>query len=385
MPDFWPLIAQNRLMSLKQELQKKLAEDRLEDVLQALVVVLADRPQLTTVLQNQARYNDLQNKLINGLIAHGDYTLTRNEIRFSILAIVNDIDRQNAPAEATENKISSLHPRHQHTCDRVDQSDLFQKLFEENQKKKTHYYYIYGHEYQSHKGLAKRFAYHLEGRLQDYLNPDLDSGRTVLHKEITFNESNDLEVYKKNILKNLFASFCDSVDAQESLLQKNLKDLWSISPALQALSEKDCVCILLLISEWEWKPDITPEAARWFINSFCEVELPAKAPAFVFFFGMLYEEDDGSIEEEIREAIHKSEHIRELPELDMVGLGDVEQWLFKYKVASRGRARKQLLKEYFLDNPELEEENRQNRTFYMEDVELELQKIIDRYNKDGPF
>ena len=100
---------------------------------------------------------------------------------------------------------------------------------------------------------------------------------------------------------------------------------------------------------------------------------------------MLYEEDDGPVEQEIRQAIDQSEHIKELPELNMVDLSDVDQWLFKYKIASRGRARKQLLKEHFLNNPDLEVENRQNRKFYMEDVELELQKIIDRYNEEGQF
>ena len=66
----------------------------------------------------------------------------------------------------------------------------------------------------------------------------------------------------------------------------------------------------------------------------------------VFFFGMLYEEEDAPVEQEIRQAIDQSEHIKELPELNMVDLSDVDQWLFKYKIASRGRARKQLLKEH---------------------------------------
>ena len=60
-----------------------------------------------------------------------------------------------------------------------------------------------------------------------------------------------------------------------------------------------------------------------------------------------------------------------LPELGMVEKRDIGQWLERYKQLSpNSRSRKELMKTAF--GPESE--------YYMEDVELELKKIIDNFN-----
>ena len=52
-----------------------------------------------------------------------------------------------------------------------------------------------------------------------------------------------------------------------------------------------------------------PATASTKATAFCEVELPASAPTFLFFFGLIYEDDDGEIEAEVQVAIQEGKHI----------------------------------------------------------------------------
>ena len=338
----------------------------------------AGAEQKNTVTQNKARFNEVESKWNNGIISREDYTLTLNNIRYVLIQLIDEMSsevKESGPA------IIPLHPYHQHTCDRVDQSDLFHKLFDQNKNKKVHYYYIFGPELQSHLGLFNRFSYGLEGKLHDYLNPDLETNRTALSKDITFEFSRDIQLYKTNIIKSLFARFSIEANEQEPLLEKNLLHFLAASPQLSGISATDFVCIFLRISEWDWDEEITPQAFNWLIKNFCEVDLPPTAPSFLFFFGIEYEEDDSEVEEEVRAAIERSSYVQELPELEMVSLRDIKQWLAKYRmIAPGGRIRRELIKKHFENNEDLEPEYRQNGKFYMEDVEIELRKMIDHYN-----
>lgn len=367
-------------MSFQQKLKDKLVLDQFPEVFQELLPACPAPEQKNTVIQNQARYNEVQMQWNNGLISRDDYTRTINTIRFALLQLIDQLTedvKEEGPA------FLPLHPHHQHTCDRVDQSDLFHQLFDRNKEKKVHYFYIYGPELQSHLGLFNRFSYDLEGRLQDYLNPDLPTNCTARRVQVTFDVSRNIHLYKENLVKSLFAAFSIAVNEQEPLLEKNLGRLLSASPQLSGMTAADYVCIFMSISEWDWDPEMTPDVVHWLIESFCEVELPPSAPSFLFFFGIMYEEDDSEVEEQVRQAIEQSNYIKELPELEMVGLRDINQWLAKYRmIAPGGRIRRDLVKQHFEENEELDPENRQKGEFYMEDVEIELQKMIDFYNRN---
>lgn len=269
----------------------------------------------------------------------------------------------------------SLHDYHRFTCNRHDQYDEFEKVSGDLKNKKVQYYYLYGAEPQSHEGMFQRLAYDREGRLRDYINPDLELHCQVKKVDITFETSRYPDVYKENVLKKLLTAFSMVVNEQEPLLEKNLKHLLEGSPTLQAMGSNDYIFVLMRISEWDWDSKITPLVVKWLIESFFELELPPNAPNFVIFFGLIYETDNNPIEDEVLEIIKEGRLLQILPELEMVEKKHIQQWLAKYHMLyQNSKERRELLQKYF---------GKENE-FFMEDVEIHLQQIIDHYNKKKP-
>ncbi len=265
-----------------------------------------------------------------------------------------------------------LNDYHRFTCDRVKHNDAFKVIFKETQKNPAQFYYLYGGDLQSHIGLFNRISYDLEGRLQDYLNTKVSQSCKSLRIELSFELSDNLEFYKENILKSLFASFCIPVNDHEPLIQKDLAFAYQKSPNLKGLCHEDFVCIFISISEYDWDPEITPAATRWFINDFCKCTLPEDAPTFLFFFAIKYEEEDEEIKKEVESILSESENIQTIPELNMVSIRDIAKWLETYKLIAPGtRERKQLMKQHF----------GRGKEFYMEDLEIAFLKMIDEYNE----
>ncbi|MEZ4985093.1 MAG: hypothetical protein R2795_08680 [Saprospiraceae bacterium] len=96
-----------------------------------------------------------------------------------------------------------MHDYHAYTCDRVEHSDSFRQYFQQQQEA-VQFYFLYGGDLQSHEGLFRRIAYDLEGRLQDYLNPALQTHIAAIQMEMTFEFSRQLEHYQQNILRSFF-------------------------------------------------------------------------------------------------------------------------------------------------------------------------------------
>jgi len=311
------------------------------------------------------------------VIAPEQSDIVFNGINQSLLNLVDSIEKVDLKPEflrgnlnSTDGKIA-LHDHHKFTCDRIEQSDHFHNLVATNQIKKVNFFSILGIELQSHEGVFNRFAYDMEGKLLDYLNPNMHTECESLKVPLTFDSSNNLTVYKQNILKSLFTALKVTPMDNGPILEKKLSFLLDKSPMLSKLGAEDFVCIFLNISQWDWDAKITPLVTRWFITEFCQDNLPESSPTFQFFFGLVMDEDDEGMQIEIREAIEKSEFIMRLPELGMVKPKDLHKWFAKYNfVINNSRDRKQKVKELFGGQTEK----------YMEDVELDLKKIIDHYN-----
>lgn len=313
-------------------------------------------------------YFTAEREFFKGLIVHEEFSVRQQRVRQGILLMLDQV--QQPDDEAAERQV--LHDYHRHTCDRVEQNDLFNRLFGEDRQRRAQFYYLYGGDLQSHEGMFLRLAYELEGRLLDYLNPDLPAACRVEKIELTFDFSRQLDLYKENIVKSLFAALSVPVNEHEPLLEKNLLYIIDKSPKVQGLSAQDYVCVYLHISQYDWEARITPAAARWFIREFCLPELPEQSPSFLFFFAIEYDEADTTIISEVQTAVSQQEDIRPLPELTMVPLREIGRWLEKYKkIAPTTRERKELMEQHFGRVAE----------HYMEDVELALQRIIDEYNK----
>lgn len=358
-------------MSEQKRLKQLVAQGKLREVFKAIEEAFpVSSAENNTRIINEVKYLQAEDAKKRGTINNEDYIIALAQVTESVVELIDALpDEASGPTEGRP-----LQDYHRLTCDRVDQSDIFNSFFEAQVDRKSHFFYIYGMEKQSHEGLFNRFAFDLEGKLQDYLSDTgTDATCQALKTAITFDESRNEEGYKRNVLKSLFGALSVTVDEQAPLLDRRLTDLALNSPQIKGLGPNDYACIFLSISEFDWDPDITPMVVQWFITTFCAVDLPATSPIFLFFFGLIYEDDDGEIEAEVQRAIKEGRHIKILPELNMVSQRDIKKWLAKYKgkldLSTDGRDA--IIAEYFEDKDE----------FYMEKVERILAQIIIKHNK----
>ncbi|MCB0519761.1 MAG: hypothetical protein H6577_15135 [Lewinellaceae bacterium] len=324
------------------------------------------------ILNLETQYTRTLQEWLGGRIAKADSDLVVNRVIQALLTIIDAIQPSDLKPEISGESQTALHDYHRFTCDRVDQSDRFQQLFAEKREQKTHFFYLLGMDLQSHRGMFRRIAYDLEGRLQDYLNPGIEFKYKSLQIELTFDVSRDPEIYKQNILKSLFASLSIRVNEHEPLMDKDITWLKKQSPLLDGLGAEDFVSIFVGISEWDWDKDITPAVTRWFITEFCKGEMPQGFPTILFFFAIIYEDDDSPIEQEVKAVLQQSTHVTALPELGMVNMRDIGAWFNKYSfIAPSARELKDLRTQHFGASNE----------HYMDDVERVLLQLIDEYNR----
>lgn len=311
-----------------------------------------------------SRFNTVEREFRLGQLDTNEY----NKEKARINAAVWDIIRQ-VPTAAAQRK--SLSDYHRHTCDRAEQNEAFGLHYDGNRAVKKHFFGLVGGEYQAHDGLFRRIGYDLEGRLHDYLNPDLPTACTVLKLDLTFDTSSNPDVYKQNVIKSLCAAAGIPPNAHAPLLDKNLAFILHNSPAMKGLKSSDFACILLTISQYDWDGRVTPVIVRWFIREFCAAELPDHSPTVLFFFAIKYEETDDALRAEVQQLVSDSTVVQALPELGMVPLRDIARWFERYKhIEPDTRKRQEKLRSRFTQTE-----------FYMEDVELELRRIIDEYNQ----
>lgn len=318
-----------------------------------------------------ARFNDNQADYLRGTLTLEEHRVLEQRVREAILYLLQQLKGPAAGVAGKSEAGEALHDYHRYTCDRVEQTDVFDRVFEQNKIKRTHFYYLYGGDLQSHEGIFRRLAFQLEGRLLDYLNPELATTCKSLQIELTFDFSRQIDIYKENIVKSLFAAMSIPVNDHEPLLQKNLLYVVEKSPKLTGLTQRDFVCVFFHISQYDWDAQLTPDAARWFIQQFCQPLLPEASPNFFFYFAIEYDETDDQIRSQLEAVVAQSAEVNALPELGMVHLRDIARWFEKYKkIEPDTRKRKALIEQRF-----------QGQEHYMEDIELTLQEIIDTYNK----
>ncbi len=266
-----------------------------------------------------------------------------------------------------------LHDYHKFTCNRDLQKVEFQQTIDAPVAPQVQYFYVYGAELESHQGFFNRVGYELEGRLLDFYNPNLELQCIAAREVITLSHIPNPQLYRREIIKALFATFTDRLNEQEPLDGKTLRDLYDISDTLRDKKSSDYVCLLLRITEDDWDAAQTPDVVTWLIESFFNVDLPPGAPRFLVFFGLIFYEDDGAIEKEVVTAVKKGKYLKLLPELEPVGMKDIRRWLQKYHLVWNDDPlqRQELLDSHFSDK----------QVFNMIEVERKLQKIIDQYNE----
>lgn len=319
----------------------------------------------------QARYQDLENRIHQGLVTTDQQVVERNVLRRDILYFLEVLDQTDTDATPATSAVNPVHEYHAYTCDRVEQNDAFYRERTARKEKVLHFY-LYGGDLHEHELFVARLAYDLEGRLLDPGNPELPlCCRVEQILPTTFEFSNDPLRYRQNILRSLFSKMGLAPDPHAPLLDKDLTYLWQHSPRLEGMQASDYVCVLFKISDFDWDEELTPSSARWFIQEFCAQRLPAEAPTFLFFFSVEYDEEDLERSTEIREAVARSQSLIRLPELHKVTQRDLGRWLERYEIVlPEGERPRAVLRDTF----------GREREHYMADVYPELKRLIDAYN-----
>lgn len=345
----------------QEKIRKLLAEAELEKALAEWVQGLdtADVEMLKTATALQSRYNRLEVSKAKGIIAQDAYNLEFNQIQDSLLDLLNNQSSSNL-----------LHLHHSYTCDRSPQTQAFNAQLQAKPDQRVQFFYLYGGDLHLHTGMFRRIVLDLEGRSLDYLNSGLASACKVKAIEITFEGYEPLEDYKTELLKGLFAAFALQPNQLGPLLSRNLADILKNSPQLRDLGGSDYICVYINIDKYSWFSDHTPEAARWFMEEFCNCELLPTQPRLFFFFSVEFEEEDADLASDVRDKVDDNPNIQALPELTKVAIADIDRWLGKYKkIQPDPRERKKILQERF-----------SGTDHYMIDVQEALQDLIKSYN-----
>lgn len=345
----------------QEKIRKLLAEAELEKALAEWIQGLdtADVEMLKTATALQSRYNRLEISKAKGIIAQDAYNLEFNQIQDSLLDLLNNQSSSNL-----------LHLHHSYTCDRSPQTQAFNAQLQTKPDQRVQFFYLYGGDLHLHTGMFRRIVLDLEGRSLDYLNSGLASACKVKAIEITFEGYEPLEDYKTELLKGLFAAFALQPNQLGPLLSRNLADILKSSPQLRDLGGSDYICVYINIDKYSWFSDHTPEAARWFMEEFCNCELLPTQPRLLFFFSVEFEEEDADLASDVRDKVDDNPNIQALPELTKVAIADIDRWLGKYKkIQPDPRERKKILQERF-----------SGTDHYMIDVQETLQELIKSYN-----
>ena len=263
---------------------------------------------------------------------------------------------------------------HQFTCDRNDQQTVFVNSAY-NTDKKLHFYYLYGNNRQEHRGLYKRFYYNLAGKNLDFQKDYIPSKITAVDFDaFQYPRSKGEEAVQIEITTNLMKMLGIEEYEMEQALEKNLAFVLAKSPILQKLKATDKVCCFIRIPERRWKVNATPKIVHWFIEHFCMEQLPADAPDFYFFFSVEYKVKNEKIKkEEVEKGLKNetyTEHTEQLGELEMVTIGDVEDWLDDYEEIWEDP----LVREGII------EDNFEDKDMDMYEVQKKLENIINKVN-----
>ncbi len=74
------------------QVRRLIAKDEIDSVLQKLQLFLKDSPRLSDAIQQSGRFAALQRQILKGVIDERDAALSRNQIRASILALLDEME-----------------------------------------------------------------------------------------------------------------------------------------------------------------------------------------------------------------------------------------------------------------------------------------------------
>lgn len=272
---------------------------------------------------------------------------------------------------------------HQYTCDRVLHNDHFTPYIDvadQQEQERLHFFYLHGGERQEHLGLFNRFVGRLKGQDKDHIKVANDNGAKIEKVIISFPRSFRLENLKIELPLKVLLAFQLEEKQIEKIENKSLADALTVENSLlYQLRKEDKVCLLINVNESAWNPDLTPQAATWFIEDFCQKALPEICPEFFIFFAINYDDEDedekAEMQAEVQAALDQGKYTKALfPVLDMVEYRDIKAWFDEYAVFwEHDRKRIRQVRSRHFGN--------ERTPRYMEDVQEILEDIIEEVNQ----
>ncbi|MEQ1744724.1 MAG: TIR domain-containing protein [Saprospiraceae bacterium] len=301
------------------------------------------------------------------------------------------------PSESGQGKKSQPTDQsfHAFTCDRDTQYEQFYNLRPTLlQPGSRHFFYLYGEELQAHESFFNRVKFDLDGK---YLKKENDAQAVPIPE----NEPNDQpqinqpdkkkdkkptvaavsfvvesggafspENLRQRFVRDLYTAFGLDPGKYHPLTGQNLNILLAESDKTRHLRSGDHLCVFAYISHWFWNSKLTPDAARWFVQTFCPPQLPPDSPSVIFFFAFDFnEEESPGVREDVLATIKReAQHVVALPELEMVEIKHIQQWFVRYKRYFSAALRQQIVATHFTEPK-----------YYMDLLEPKLLKLVNDY------
>lgn len=366
------------LSALKRDLKNLVGQNELTEVLRRLKeeVVSGDSSCYNDVIIVEKRISALTKSSIQGIVSFENETITDNSTSVSILAIIDglELDDLRTDLRRSTESFVSIPAYHAYAVNRMKQTEKFEldRFLPTDPAQKIHFYYLHGDSRQEVQSFVNRLSLELNGRTlsSDGLSQG-NPGREPVFAACKPEPRDNAVLFHILLLKSLMEKFVGPVNDMNTLRQKTLKDLLA-SPKLGSLTNDDAVCILVTLDDYNWRKNVVITVLQQLYTSFCQVDLPASAPHFYFFFGIEYQKENTQVREEVAATIAERQYGEAMEELLAVNRNDINEWFTRHRpMIPPGVEVETLTQQFFPDAPELD----------MIDVETELKRLIDQHNK----
>lgn len=365
------------LSALKRDLKKLVAELRFVKLFDELTgtVLSQNRQVYDQVIALRAQYQDLESNEIMMTSSEEGRRLHLAEISRGALKLVSLISPEDLGAglKSRVGEFRAIPIYHALSVNRDEQAEKFELdgILSEGSEQKVFFYYLQGDTRQEMENFVKRLGLELGGPKLKANSLELEAqGRVRFMVDCKPDPRGNKRLFKILLVKSLMEKFISPVNDMRGMEQKTLLDLLP-SPKLSPLTKDDAVFITVRIDHHNWNKAVVPEVIRDLHGTFCNVDLPADAPAFYFFFGMEYPRDKTTIKAEVTAAISAREQGEAMEELMPVSLAHVANWFTHHETMLPPKTTADAFAKTLFDGQSLD----------MIDVVGTLQQKIDQYNE----
>lgn len=81
-----------KIQNFSNQIMELVSKNQLDRAITELKKVLDKSPKMTEIIMQSARYNDLMSQIRIGTLTHEEMNVTKNQIRFGILNLIQDLE-----------------------------------------------------------------------------------------------------------------------------------------------------------------------------------------------------------------------------------------------------------------------------------------------------